>query len=133
MTGCLLLAGCEQDNGMQEAPASHAAAASQGSFTGTVGGQEYEVTVDCFHLDKDWFTFLSDRDDVTDSNGDGLNISGMQNGDRFVLTVIDHGEKHSTGKLASFTKSATGAQGAGSLTLDGSPQTLEAYFSVSCK
>lgn len=137
-SGALLLAGCGGNNeapAPPEAPAkpaSHANAASHGTFHGTVGDNSYEVDVDCFHLDKDWFTFLSDQNDMTDSNGDGLNISGMQNGDKFVLTVTDHGQTYSTGRLESFSKNATGARGSGSLMLEGSPDRFDAEFSVTC-
>ncbi|MGD8580557.1 MAG: hypothetical protein PVI46_14590 [Lysobacterales bacterium] len=140
--GCLLLAGCgngneatatNADSDTPQAPASHTQASSHGKFTGSVGDQTYEVDVDCFHLDKDWFTFLSDQDDVSDSNGDGQNISGMQNGDKFVFTVVDHGKTYSTGNLTSFSKSATGASGSGTLWLDGASGQFEAEFSVDCK
>jgi len=134
--GTLLQAGCGNGSEPPEAlkaPSSQTSAAGHGTFRGTVGGNSYEVDVDCFHLDRDWFAFLSDKNDVTDSNGDGLNISGMQNGDRFVLTVTDHGQTYSAGRLAEFSKNATGAEGSGPLMLEGSPDSFDAEFSVTCE
>jgi len=129
----LLLFGCGEGESAAEASATKGAApGGGGSFSGRVGDQTYKVEVACKGLDQDWFMFLSDRTDHTDSNGDGLNISGMQNGDKFTLTIVDQGVTYSTGKLTMFSKDANGAQGSGALYQDNSRNSFDAEFTVIC-
>ena len=129
----LLLFGCGEGESAAEVSATKGAAPSGGgSFNGRVGDQTYKVEVTCKGLDQDWFMFLSDRNDSTDSNGDGLNISGMQNGDNFILTIVDQGVTYSGGMHANFSKNANGAQGSGSLWQDNSRNSFDAEFTVTC-
>jgi len=104
-----------------------------GYFDGVVGDHAFLVNVNCSDLEQDYFRFLSDRTDVADSNGDGVIISGMQDGDKFVFTVINNGETFSTGRLENFKKNATGATGSGRLYQDNSTGYLETHFIVVCK
>jgi len=104
-----------------------------GYFDGVVGDHAFLVNVDCSDLEQDYFRFLSDRTDAADSNGDGVIISGMQNGEKFVLTVTNNGETFSTGRLENFKKNETGATGSGRLYQDNSTGYLETHFTVICK
>lgn len=108
-------------------------AGSGGYFDGVVGDHAFLVNVRCADLDQDYFRFLSDRTDSADSNGDGVIISGMQDGDKFVLTVINDGVTFSTGRLENFKKNSTGATGTGRLYQDNARSYLETHFSVVCK
>jgi hypothetical protein len=130
----LFIVGCSdssQTTGQESSSGS--AAAERGSFSGNVDGKAYALDVDCSHLDQDFFMFKSDRTDATDSDGDGLVISGMQNGAKFVLTIIDNGQTYSTGNLATFEKSPDGAQGSGTLWLEDANESFPAEFSVLCR
>ena len=128
---CLGMSGC--GNGSQGAASSAGDdTAKRGSFSGHLGQQAYEVAVTCQDLDKDYFRFLSDRTDATDDNDDGLIISGMQNGKKFVFTLVDHGNTYSTGNLQSFKKNASGMKGSGSLWPDGGGDTAQVDFTVHC-
>jgi len=107
--------------------------AGTGYFDGVVDDHAFLVNVTCSDLEQDYFRFLSDRTDAADSNGDGVIISGMQNGQKFVLTVINNGETFSTGRLENFKKNATGATGSGRLYQDNSTAYFETHFTVVCK
>ena len=134
ITSCALILGCGDGTANPQSQAKPAAnSAGGGMFDGKVGDRTYHVGVECSYLDQDYFTFNSDRTDATDTNGDGLIISGMQNGDKFVLTIVDNGLKFSAGRLDSFSKSDTGAEGSGTLFQDGSPDSFAAQFKVSCQ
>ena len=111
-----------------------AAADGTGQFTGKLGEQAIVVEVTCQYIDQDYFMFKSDRSDSADSNGDGLVISGMQNGEKMVFTVIDHGTTWSVGRLAVFSKDVSGnsAKGAGTLQEDGGSRSVETTFEVDC-
>jgi hypothetical protein len=111
-----------------------AASGATGQFTGKLGEQAITVDVTCQYLDQDYFMFKSDLSDSADSNGDGLVISGMQNGEKLVFTVIDHGTTWSVGRLAAFSKDVVGnsAMGAGTLHEDGGSRSVETAFEVDC-
>ena len=111
---------------------STASAAAAGTFKGQVGDKQYDLQVRCRNLEEDYFQFLSDNNDYTDTNGDGLNISGMQNGDSFIFTVIDNGVTFSAPGLERFEKTANGASGSGKLWEDGGTSTAEGSFTVDC-
>jgi len=121
---------CALDAAAEEAQSQQAAAGSY--FDGVVGDHAYLVNVRCRDLEQDYFRFLSDRTDAADSNGDGVIISGMQDGGKFILTVVDNGVKLSTGRLENFTKNPNGATGSGTLHQDGSTASLEGHFTVVC-
>ena len=123
----ITLAGCSQDDA--DAPA---ATANPGMFTGTVGETDYKVEVRCEHFDQDYFMFNSDLTDASDSNGDGIVISGMQTRGKFIFTVIDNGKTYSVGRLASFSKGDNQAEGSGTVHEDGSTNSYDARFLVTC-
>ncbi len=106
--------------------------AAAGNFSGNLADTEYNVAVICEYFDQDYFQFKSDQTDVTDTNGDGIVISGMQNNGKFVLTIIDGGTTYSTGNLSNFQKGDNAATGSGTLYEDGGTGTAEASFSVDC-
>jgi len=114
-------------------PAAAAEPSGTGYFDGVVGDHAFLVNVSCSDLDKDYFRFLSDRTDAADSDGDGVIISGMQSGDKFVFTIVNNGEKLSTGRLENFKKNADGATGSGRLYRDNSTGYLETHFTVVCR
>jgi len=125
----VLLLACSEDPGQSTAAAS---APPIGKFTGTVGERSYAEPIRCSYLDQDYFMFKSVPDTASPSGRNGVIIEGMQNGEKFVLTVTDAGETYSTGRLARFEKGANGASGAGTLHLDGGRSSQEAQFSATC-
>lgn len=124
----ITLAACSSDNADRSV-----ASASAGLFKGTVGETDYELEVRCEHFDKDYFMFKSDLTDASDSNGDGIVISGFETRGKFVFTVIDDGKTYSTGRLATFSKGDNQAQGSGTVHEDGSNSSYDARFSVTCR
>lgn len=119
------------------AAASVAASASYtppGRFTATLGERSYDVAVECSYLEQDYFQFKSDKTDITDSNGDGLIISGFQDGKTLTLGIIDQGVNFSTPGLDTFTKSAAGISGGGEMWEEGAtdPKSLPVAFTVEC-
>lgn len=103
-----------------------------GMFSGSVAGNEYKVEVSCSSFDKDYFQFNSDRTDVTDTNGDGIIISGMETGGKFTLTIIDNGKTFSVGRLENFTKGDNKAEGSGQLFEEATSDAHDVEFSVVC-
>ncbi len=104
---------------------------NSGMFTGTVAEKKYKVGVNCTDIDKDYFRFLSDRTDVSDTNGDGIVLSGMENNGKLVLTIIDNGKTFSAGNVK-FTKGNNNAQGSGKLFEQGGDAIHEVKFTVNC-
>ncbi len=129
ITICILLIGCSEGN---DKSGSSSAQKNAGMFSGTVAGNEYKVEVSCSYFDKDYFQFLSDKTDVSDTNGDGIIISGMETNGKFVLTIIDNGKTFSVGKLSNFTKGYNRAEGSGKLFEEGTANAYDAQFSVIC-
>jgi hypothetical protein len=130
----LLLAGCGGDSEGSASGASTASASSYpGTFTATVGAQNYDVPVNCSGLGEDYFEFRSDRSDASDTNGDGYVVSGMKTGEKLILTVMDHDTTWSTPNLADWTVDGTTVTGSGSLYEDGGEsRTRDASFTVEC-
>ena len=126
---CLLLAGCGQDD---EQSKNADVQKNSGVFSATLMGNEYKIDVSCSYFDKDYFQFKSDKSDVTDTNGDGIIISGMESNGKFVLTIIDHEKTYSTGNLANFKKSNEKAEGSGTLFQEGTAATHDVQFTVTC-
>jgi hypothetical protein len=126
---CTLLIGCGKGN---DENGSSNVEKNSGMFSGTAAGNEYKVKVNCSYFDKDYFQFLSDKTDVSDTNGDGLIISGMENNGKFILTIIDNGKTLSTGNLTTFTKGNNNAEGSGELFEEGTADTHDVQFSVIC-
>lgn len=143
LVSCGLVVGCGNDVQDTEQTASSAAESTpaptpastrgSGSFTGRVGEKSYAVDVKCSSLKQRYFNFKSDQTDAVDSNGDGLIISGLQNTDDFILTIIDNGVTYWAPRLASFEKSDVGAQGSGTLMEERSLESFDAEFSVTCQ
>lgn len=147
LVGCGLVVGCGNDVQETQQTASSAAESTPvstpvstpastrgtGSFNGRVGEKSYAVEVKCSSLGQRYFNFKSDKTDAADSNGDGLIISGLQNTDDFILTIIDNGVTYTAARLASFEKSDVGAQGSGTLFDERSLESFEAEFSVTCQ
>jgi len=103
-----------------------------GMFSGTVAGNEYKIKVSCSDFDKDYFQFLSDKTDASDTNRDGFVISGMESNGKFILTIIDNGKTFSSGNLSNFTKGDNNAEGSGKLFEEGTAGTHDIQFSVNC-
>ena len=125
----ILLISCgnkNDENGSPNVPEN------SGMFSGTVAENEYKVKVSCSYFDKDYFQFLSDKTDVSDTNGDGLIISGMEHNGKFILTIIDNGKTFSVGNLSNFTKGENNAEGSGKLFEEGTADAHDVQFSVTC-
>ena len=105
---------------------------SGGRFKATLGDAVYDLEVGCTGLDQDYFSFLSDKNDVTDSNGDGLVISGMQIGKNLILTIINQDDSWSAPSLAEWKKSSSGATGSGQVYLKSDSSLHEVVFEVTC-
>jgi hypothetical protein len=126
---CILLLGCGKGN--DESGSSNVQEKS-GMFSGSVAGNEYKAEVNCSYFDKDYFQFKSDKTDITDTNGDGIVISGMETSGKFSLTLIDNGKTFSAGNLSYFTKADNKAEGSGKLFEEGTANTHDVQFSVIC-
>lgn len=124
----ILLAGCSK--GGDEAESTRVQKSS-GMFSGVVAGKEYKVGVNCSDFDKDYFQFLSDRTDVSDTNGDGIILSGMENNGKLVLTIIDNGKTFSAGNVV-FTKADSKAEGSGKLFEEATAIAHDVQFIVMC-
>ena len=125
----ILLISCSKEN---DENGSSTAQKNSGVFSGIVAGNEYKVNVSCSYFDKDYFQFLSDKTDVTDTNGDGLIISGIEYSGKFNLTIIDNGKIFRIGNLSSFKKSDHIAEGSGQLFEEGTAVVHDVQFSVIC-
>ena len=120
---CILLISCGEGN--DESGGS-------GMFSGSVAGNEYEVEISCSYFDKDYFQFKSDKTDISDTNGDGIIVSGMETNGKFTLTIIDNGKTFSVGNLSYFSKGDNKAQGSGKLFEEGTANAHDVQFSVIC-
>jgi hypothetical protein len=126
---CILLIGCGKGN---DESGSSNVQKNSGMFSGSVAGNEYKVEVSCSYLDKDYFQFKSDKTDISDTNGDGIIISGMETSGKFTLTIIDNGKTFSVGNLSNFTKGDNKAEGSGKLFEEGTADAHDVQFSVIC-
>ena len=119
--------------GCSEKETSNTSSSSTGKFTATMADKKYDVAVNCSYFDTDNFTFRSDKTDATDSNGDGLIISGDQlSKTKLVLTVNDNGKNYSSPNIGNFNKKANGVNGSGKLFLEGSADAAEIKFNIDC-
>ena len=124
------LSACGADEGGSNIAKTEQAA---GLFTGSLGEQNYEVSVNCRYLDEDYFVFRSDKDDATDSNGDGLIISGDQTGNALGISISDHGRWFSIGRVKTWAKTGNSVSGSGDLWEQGGGNTtLPLTFEVVC-
>ena len=124
----ILLAGCSKGGDVDEITKGQK---STGMFSGIVAGKEYKVGVNCSDFDKDYFRFLSDRTDVSDTNGDGIILSGMENNGKLVLTIIDNGKTFSAGNV-NFTKGDNKVEGSGKLFEEVTAIAHDVQFTVTC-
>lgn len=106
----------------------------RGSFKATMGEKSYEVDVVCSHLNESYFKFRSDKRVDTDSNEDGLIISGVEMNRRLILTIIDHGKKYQTKNMAVWEKDSDGATGSGILYNEAvATDSRQTTFKMSCR
>jgi hypothetical protein len=105
---------------------------ARGQFVGTIGEEKLELAVDCKYFDQPHFTFLSDKFDHKDSDGDGVVLSGMEHDGKFVLTYIVEGKTFSTPKLKEFAKKGKKASGEGVIDSEDFQQHRPVSFEVSC-
>jgi len=105
----------------------------KGTFSGNLMGKKYEVEIQYSYFNQDYFKFQSDKTDITDSYGDGLIISGYQQGKKMVLTINDNGKNFSSANIQ-FTKADNIASGSGKLFEEGGDVTgLEVSFKIECQ
>ena len=126
---CTLIVACGEGNSGSE---NSGVQKNTGMFSGSVAGNEYKVEVSCAYFDKDYFQFKSDKTDISDTNGDGIIISGMQTSGKFTLTIIDNGKTFSVGNLSNFSKGDGKAEGSGKLFEEGTSEAHDVQFSVIC-
>jgi len=129
----LLFVACNEKNKKSE-PKNNTqiVVAPKGTFSGNLAGKQYNVAIECSYFNEAYFTFRSDRTDVTDSNGDGLIISGFQKDKKLVLTIIDNGKTFSAANIQ-FTKGNNNASGVGKLFEEGTARSFEVSFKVACQ
>ncbi len=104
----------------------------QFNFKATLNGNKYALQVNCSNIDKDYFYFKSDKLDHIDNNGDGIVISGYQEGKNLAFTIIDDGKTYSTPKLNVWSKHKNRVMGGGKLYLEGTSKTFEVEFELDC-
>jgi len=104
----------------------------QFNFKATLDGKEYALQVSCTNIDKDYFYFKSDKLDHIDNTGDGIVISGYQEGKKLAFTLIDDGKTYSTPKLNVWSKHKNKVMGGGKLYLEGTSKTFEVEFELNC-
>jgi hypothetical protein len=126
---CVLFIGCGKGS---DESGNSAVQKNSGTFSGSVAGNEYKVDVTCSYFDKDYFQFKSDKTDISDTNGDGVVISGMETSGKFTLTIIDNGKTFSVANLSNFTKGDNKAVGSGELFEEGTANAHDVQFSVIC-
>ncbi len=134
-----LLLGCNSDKKTKTSSKASKKSEYTGNFKAIVidgeKSKSYSVKIRCRSFDEDYFQFFSDKDDVTDSNDDGLIISGFQDGKKLNLTIVDNGKSLSTGNITDFDKveALSVMKGKGLLFKENSAQTVTVTFSVECK
>jgi len=136
-----LLLGCNSDNKTKAISKALKKSEYTGNFKATIidgeNSKSYNVTIRCRWFEEDYFQFYSDKDDITDSNEDGLIISGFQNGKKLSLTIVDNGKSLSTANITEFEKAEALSvmKGNGVLFKEGraQTQTVVVTFSVECK
>lgn len=91
------------------------------------------MDVACSYFDQDYFQFKSDKTDASDTDGDGLIISGMQNGSNLVLTIVDGDTTFSSAGISDWKKDAGAAAGRGVLYGDDGSGPFEVEFEIHCE
>ena len=128
----LLFVACNEKNKTVDPKNKTQIIATKGIFNGNLGGKQYSVAIECSYFNEDYFKFQSDKTDVTDSNGDGLIISGFQKGKKLVLTIIDNGKTFSAANVQ-LSKNDDTATGSGKLFEEGTSKAFELTFKVECQ
>jgi len=128
----LLFTACNEKNKKSEPKNKPQVVAPKGTFSGNLGGKQYNVAIECQYFNEDYFKFQSDKTDVTDSNGDGLIISGFQKDKKLVLTIMDNGKTFSAANIE-FTKDNNTVSGSGKLFEEGTARSFEVSFKVACQ
>lgn len=96
-------------------------------------GKTYEVEVVCRDIAGEHFRFLSDATEAHDTNGDGLVVSGVQQGEQLMLVLVDQGRSYRANRLSSWEKTAAGATGSGMMLEDGTAAPYGVSFRLSCE
>jgi len=104
----------------------------EGTFSGNLDDKQYNVSIECSYFNEDYFKFQSDNTGATDSNGDGLIISGFQKDQKLVLTIIDNGKTFSAANIQ-FTKGNNTASGGGRLFEENTTKSFKVSFKVECQ
>lgn len=128
----LLFIACNEKSKKNEPKNKPLVVAQKGTFNGNLGDKQYKVAIECSYFNENYFKFQSDKTDVTDSNGDGLIISGFQKDKKLVLTIIDNGKTFSAANIQ-FTKGNNNASGVGKLFEEGTARSFEVSFKVACQ
>ncbi len=132
-----LLLGCNSDKKTKTTSKASKKSEYTGSFKATTndGGNSkaYNVNIRCRSFDEEYFQFFSDKDDITDSNGDGLIISGFQDGKKLNLTIVDNGKSFSSGNITGFTKGHGILTAKGVLFKENTAETINISFFAKCE
>ncbi len=80
----------------------------------TLDGMDYHSPVKCSYFGEDYFYFKSDKLETTDTNGDGIVITGHQQDDKMIFKLIVEGKTYSAANLGIRKEGGT-AIGAGKL------------------
>lgn len=83
-------------------------------MTATIGGENYEVDVRYYLDDTSGLTVYSDKNDVTDSNGDGLVIAIFEFKGKLQFDFVENG-KRLGGKIVEWKKTDEKITGSGEL------------------
>ncbi len=94
-------------------------------------GSEYSVDVNCAFFAEDYFYFKSDKLETTDTNGDGIVITGHQQNQKMILTLIVEGKTYSAANFG-IKKTASTAIGEGKLFAEGSAESFDTSYKVTC-
>ena len=108
--------------------------AEKSTVTIKMEGTEYKVRVNCAFFGEDHFYFKSDKLETTDTNGDGIVITGHQENHKMILTLIVEGTTYSAANFSIEKKEFT-AMGTGKLFLEDANEYVahEATYEVNCK
>lgn len=98
----------------------------------TLKGKDYRSPVNCSYFGEDYFYFKSDKLETTDTNGDGIVITGHQRDQKMILTVIVDGKTYSAANLGVQKREFT-AIGKGKLFMEDTAESFEASYKVMCK
>ena len=84
------------------------------NMTATIGGENYEVDVRYYLDDTSGLTVYSDKNDVTDSNGDGLVFAIFEFNGKLQFDFVENGERLG-GSIVDWKKTDEKITGSGEL------------------